>query len=120
MDSVGAQHPPPRPFWPFLSGDPTTCDTGQWGNQPTAGLMLSPWGFPLLPTLLSPLPYPLIPFYSLIPLTSLSGFGVGKGSTCHNSLLPWGPGLRGCSLSREELTTLASFPSPFSSLAMWA
>lgn len=50
-----------------LVTQPTTCDTGQWGNQPTAGLMLSPWGFPLLPTLL---PYPLIPFHSLIPLTA--------------------------------------------------
>lgn len=35
---------PPSPALPVLSGDPTTCDTGWWGNLPTVRCYLSPRG----------------------------------------------------------------------------
>lgn len=115
MDSVGAQHPPPRPSWPFLSGDPTTCDTGQWGNQPTAGLIAIALGLPSSPhpSLLSPLL--LLLFYSLIPLHSSQLLGGREGlSTLDSLFLSWAPGFRGCSLSTEGHPTPVSFSDPFS------
>lgn len=36
--------PAPSPALPVLSGDPTTCDTGWWGNPPTVRCYLSPRG----------------------------------------------------------------------------
>lgn len=96
MVSLSAQHPHSNPSWPFLSGDPITCDRGSGATSQR--LMLSPGYRATRPSpasfLLSGSPPP--PYWlstsSFLFIQSLftppSCLWVGKGSAHLNLLLP--------------------------------